>query len=107
MTASIPLSDYVYNNEHFVLYIEYHWKNNKAIITFGWIYFMGYVEQSVQEVVRWKCGMREKTIQPRCARGTAPLSAAFAASFTDGQVKTFRHHSMPLISLSFKYVYRK
>ena len=72
---------------------------------------MGYVEQSVREVVRWKCGMREKTIQPRCARGTAPLSAAFAASFPDGhpdgQVKTFRHHSMPLISLSFKYVYRK
>ena len=51
---------------------------------------MGYVEQSVREVVRWKCGMREKTIQPRCARGTAPLSAAFAASFPDGQVKTFR-----------------
>ena len=51
---------------------------------------MGFVEQSVQEVVRWKCGMREKTIQPRCARGTAPLSAAFAASFPDGQVKTFR-----------------
>lgn len=97
MTASISLSNYVYNNEHFVLYIEYHWKNNKAIITFGWIYFMGYVEQSVREVVRWKCGMREKTIQPRCARGTAPLSAAFAASFPDGQVKTFRHHSMPLI----------
>ena len=107
MTASISLSNYVYNNEHFVLYIEYHWKNNKAIITFGWIYFMGYVEQSVREVVRWKCGMREKTIQPRCARGTAPLSAAFAASFPDGQVKTFCHHSMPLISLSFKYVYRK
>lgn len=63
MTASIPLSNYVYNNEHFVLYIEYHWKNNKAIITFGWIYFMGYVEQGVREVVRWKCGMREKTIQ--------------------------------------------
>ena len=32
----------------------------------------------------------EKTVQPRCARGTAPLSAAFAASFPDGQVKTFR-----------------
>lgn len=48
MTASISLSNYVYNNEYFVLYIEYHWKNNKAIITFEWIYFMGYVEQSVQ-----------------------------------------------------------
>lgn len=48
MTASISLSDHVYYNEHFVLYIEYHWKNNKAIITFGWIYLMGYVEQSVQ-----------------------------------------------------------
>lgn len=52
MTASISLSNYVYNNEHFVLYIEYHWKNNKAIITFGWRYLMGYVEQSVREVVR-------------------------------------------------------
>lgn len=26
MTASISLSNYVHNNEHFVLYIEYHWK---------------------------------------------------------------------------------
>lgn len=48
MTASISLSNYVYNNEHFVLYIEYYCKNNKAIITFGWIYLMGYVEQSVR-----------------------------------------------------------
>lgn len=48
MTASISLSNYVYNNEHFVLYIEYYWKNNKAIITFGWIYLMVYVEQSVR-----------------------------------------------------------
>lgn len=48
MTASISLSNYVHDNEHFVLYIEYHWKNNKAIITFGWIYLMGFVEQSVR-----------------------------------------------------------
>lgn len=47
MTASISLSNYVYNNEHSVLYIEYYWKNNKAIITFGLIYLMGYIEQSV------------------------------------------------------------
>ena len=87
-------------SQRLVHYLKKNEKNNKAIITFGWIYLMGFVEQSVQEVVRWKCGMREKTIQPRCARGTAPLSAASAPSFPVGAGQNLPVQLLPLLSNS-------